>query len=115
MHAALYTVPILFLSLRHHNHFQPVTEEADLEKPPSYMDSVDVTPSAPPPMGGAAYVPPVAPSYVPPVAPSCPFYQSTYPPAGPTYQSTLHLTSCSTGRIGITWLETYFVAHASSG
>ena len=75
--------------------FHPVTEEEDLEKPPPYMDLVDATPSAPPPVGGAAYVLPVAPPYLP-TAPAYPpgmlatgpAYPTAYPPVDPAYPPT---------------------------
>ena len=44
--------------------FQSVTEEddADIEKPPPYIDPMGAAPSAPPPVGGAAFYPPTAPA-----------------------------------------------------
>ena len=61
--------------------FQSVTEEddPDIEKPPPYIDPMGAVPSAPPPVGGAAFYPPTAPAYPP-----------TYPPTVPAYPPLPH-------------------------
>ena len=72
--------------------FQRVTEEddPDIEKPPPYIDPMGAVPSAPPPVGGAAFYPPTAPTYPPTYPPVDPAYPPTYPPTDSAYPPPPH-------------------------